>query len=195
MRILFVCTGNTCRSPMAKAIFKNKTDHEVQSAGVYAGFGQPASDMSLNVLREDGIELKHESQPVTDDLLEWADLILTMTKEHKRALDMQFPHYSEKSATLGEYVQADKEEAWEKLKKDYSDLEAIKLAMKQENAHGDPELGAAFKEKLQEIEKQELILSNQDISDPFGGSYDTYKKTFDELNKYLDLLAKKLDNR
>ncbi|CAJ1000913.1 MULTISPECIES: low molecular weight protein arginine phosphatase [Bacillales] len=106
-RILFVCTGNTCRSPMAEALFKAKaTDGqwEVRSAGVAAFDGQPASLHAMQVLAERGIDHDHQARRLNDDLVAWADLILTMTQGHKTMIQSMFPGAAEKVFTLREYV-------------------------------------------------------------------------------------------
>src|SRR5690625_5346403 len=56
------------------------------------------------VMEEKGIQMNHRSQSVTEDLLRWADLVLTMTAQHKHSLMIEFPHYQEKYFTLKEYV-------------------------------------------------------------------------------------------
>ena len=85
MNILFVCTGNTCRSPIAEAIAKdhfkkiNKT-HRVLSVGLQNIKKEPASSNSIEALEEWGLDLtRHKSKLVTRDLVKGADLVLTMT--------------------------------------------------------------------------------------------------------------------
>ena len=87
--LLFVCTGNTCRSPMAAAlarahVAKRGWSHvAVASAGVAAALGDPASEHAVTALRSRGIDLsEHESQPLTADLVRKADLILVMSNAH-----------------------------------------------------------------------------------------------------------------
>lgn len=105
MKILFICTGNTCRSPMAEALLNHKVpEFKVQSAGIYAGENERANQYAIEVLKDAGITCHHTSQSVTNELLNWADLVLTMTVQHKQLLVMQYPDDQEKYFTLKEYV-------------------------------------------------------------------------------------------
>ncbi len=112
MLVLFVCTGNTCRSPMAEGIFRQlvaerlgcKSDEvedrgiRVMSAGLAAMMGGPAAREAVAVLAESGIDLgSHESQPVTEVLVRHADLILTMTRSHRNALLAEWPDAAERT--------------------------------------------------------------------------------------------------
>lgn len=109
MNILFVCTGNTCRSPMAAAIMdkiavENDLDIFVESAGLFAEDGAAASEHAIAALEKYNIDLSaHRSQPVTEDLLRQSDLILTMTQGHKKLLEGMAPG---KVFTLKEYAGA-----------------------------------------------------------------------------------------
>lgn len=110
MNILFVCTGNTCRSPMAAAIMdkiavENELDVFIESAGIFAGEGDSASDNAIEALKQYSIDLSgHRTQPVTEDLLKQSDLILTMTEGHKKLIE---PLASGKVFTLLEYAGSD----------------------------------------------------------------------------------------
>ena len=92
MNILFVCTGNTCRSAMAAAIMnkiavENDLDVRIESAGIFAEIGQKASENAIKALEKYDIDLKeHLTKPVTDELIEKSDIILAMTEGHKMLL-------------------------------------------------------------------------------------------------------------
>lgn len=89
---------------MKRLAEKEKLKVEIQSAGVAAASGTPASVHTAKILRERGVELDHASQPVTPELVEWADLILTMTYSHKQVVIRQFPAAQQKVFTLKEYI-------------------------------------------------------------------------------------------
>ncbi len=97
MHLLFVCTGNTCRSPMAEAIARSMAaargldDLRVSSAGTSAWDGAPASDAALLVSMERGLDLNaHRAQVLSREVLATADLVLVMG-----------PHHLERAAALG----------------------------------------------------------------------------------------------
>jgi len=94
MRILFVCTGNTCRSPLSEAIARKiaiergLTDVEAMSAGTSAHDGAPASDGSLLVGLERNMDLGgHRAQTLNRDLFRQADLILAMGPHHLERIE------------------------------------------------------------------------------------------------------------
>lgn len=93
-RLLFVCTGNTCRSPMARALADRVLAErgweglEVRSAGLAALPGAPASGGSLRITARHGIDLSsHRSAQVDRDLVDWADLVLTMSPGHLAGIE------------------------------------------------------------------------------------------------------------
>ncbi len=106
MNIYFVCTGNTCRSPMAEALFQSKDlEHmKVRSAGIYAMNGSDISENAKQVIVENGIEYTHFSRSLSEDDLRWADLVLTMTTAHKNLLLNTYPFAADKTFTFKEYI-------------------------------------------------------------------------------------------
>ncbi|HEK9100993.1 low molecular weight protein arginine phosphatase [Bacillus pfraonensis] len=106
-RVLFVCTGNTCRSPMAEALLRHygKGNFEAKSAGVFANPGSDASLYAKNALAEKGIKAAHASQQITEELLEWADMVLTMTESHKQLVIGHYPSAGKKVYTFYEFVE------------------------------------------------------------------------------------------
>lgn len=107
MNILFVCTGNTCRSPMAAALFnkiavENDLDVRIESAGLFAVDGALASVGAYNAMKKYGIDLsEHRAKNITPKLLEQSDLVLTMTQAHKAQL---LPYAPEKVKTMTEFA-------------------------------------------------------------------------------------------
>lgn len=92
LTLLFVCTGNTCRSPMAEVIARDLAKDrglavEVRSAGIAADEASGASEGSLLVAMERGLDLsRHRSRQLTRALLDDADLVLTMGPSHLAAV-------------------------------------------------------------------------------------------------------------
>ncbi|WP_433773081.1 low molecular weight protein arginine phosphatase [Bacillus wiedmannii] len=101
-RVLFVCTGNTCRSPMAEALLRHHGEgkFEVQSAGVFAYPGSDASVYAKEALIEKGISINHASKQINEALLDWADIVVTMTENHKEIVLGNYPNIEQKVYTL-----------------------------------------------------------------------------------------------
>src|SRR5512136_838536 len=107
--ILFVCTGNVCRSPMAEGIFHQATQerrgaYQVLSAGLGAAEGQPPSPYAVQAVGELGIDISNtRSRMLTAELVEQADYILGMTHSHLDTVAMLYPQAAEKTFLLREF--------------------------------------------------------------------------------------------
>lgn len=114
-KLLLVCSGNTCRSPMAQGLLlKYIADlqakgiligYDVLSAGLYTIDGLPATPEALRVMLLEGIDIsKHRSKQIDADLMEKADLILTMTSRHSEELGKQYPEKRHRIFSVGEFI-------------------------------------------------------------------------------------------
>ena len=115
MFIVIVCTGNTCRSPMAEVTMRKLVAERLRcapsevegrgvviaSAGISATSGGPAAAEAIEVMKGRGLDLScHASQPLTEKLVRHADLILTLTSAHRQAIVRRWPEASVRTATL-----------------------------------------------------------------------------------------------
>lgn len=118
--VLFICTGNTCRSPMAEGIFRNATKgrgYQVFSAGVGAVNGLPPSTNAIRAVKELGIDISGQrSRVLSAGLVDEADYIFGMTHSHVEAVRLLYPHAAEKTFMLREF-----DDTLDEYEKDISD--------------------------------------------------------------------------
>jgi tRNA threonylcarbamoyl adenosine modification protein (Sua5/YciO/YrdC/YwlC family) len=115
MLIVIVCTGNTCRSPMAEAIMRRLTAEKlgcsgseveqrgvtIMSAGVAATAGGCAAPEAVETMRQHGLDIsRHETQPLTEKLVRHADLILTLTTGHRQQIVRRWPEAAGRTVTM-----------------------------------------------------------------------------------------------
>jgi protein-tyrosine phosphatase len=109
IELLFVCTGNQCRSPMAEVMLRRRFDERdidarVSSVGL-VGDGRPASESTIEVMTDLGHDLRdHVSRPLSQDAIERADLVLALAREHVRESVLLVPSAFGKTFTLKELV-------------------------------------------------------------------------------------------
>jgi protein-tyrosine phosphatase len=106
--IVFVCTGNTCRSPMAEGLLRAalpagwEEEVTVSSAGTHAWNGQPAASLAVKVLKEMGIDISgHLARIVTPDLINRASLIVALTADHMESMKAAVPGAGEWMIVMG----------------------------------------------------------------------------------------------
>lgn len=109
--ILFVCIGNICRSPFAEGLFtklvrqKEHQGFDAKSAGLLALPGNSATFLAQKVAADQGVDLaEHRAKPLSQKLVNWADLILVMENSHKVELVARFPEAADKTFLMRRFA-------------------------------------------------------------------------------------------
>lgn len=218
-KILFACSGNTCRSCMAENIFKRKTSKkdieasfEVESAGIYAIDGMGPSNEAVEVVKEQGGDLSsHKSRQLTPNMLDKADFIFTMTFSQKRDIIKLKPEAYRKTFVIKEFIDlCNKEEfktltelyrkegfMYEKLKafgdcEQAGDFDSNKLYKTKSDTNEAENQLYEIRKKINEFEKQ---VKDYEIRDPFGGTYYEYEKTYREIDSAIEYILEELKQR
>ncbi|QUH24968.1 low molecular weight protein arginine phosphatase [Serpentinicella alkaliphila] len=231
--ILFVCTGNTCRSSMAEALLKNKIEQlrnsgtsinnwdniKVISAGTAASPKQKASPQAIEIMAEKNISLKeHQSKQLTKGLIDEADIILTMTTNHKKVVLDMAPEVENKVYTLKEYIytlektdsildqmndifqkiQQKREQFIFKNQKRLDDLKKKREGLIRDLDVITWEIKKIEDDFLDEIgeEQDKLVLLKSklpdlDIVDPFGQPINVYRNSAKEIEECLEKFVEK----
>jgi protein-tyrosine-phosphatase len=113
MHVVFICTGNICRSPMAEGLLRKRWEENgydgliVSSMGIHGLDRQEASAFAREICEENNIDIaSHRSRKLDISELESSDLILSMEKVHKEFLKLFFPRFDDKNSLLGAWPDA-----------------------------------------------------------------------------------------
>lgn len=132
--ILFVCTGNTCRSAMAEGILKkilkerkeDNSSFNILSAGISALPGISPTPEAIKVMSEQGIDIsQHHAQELREEIIKKADLILVMENEHKEYIHKEFPFAQNKTFLLKKFTLNNKTESNQKNERNYEIIDPI----------------------------------------------------------------------
>ena len=110
MKIMFICTGNICRSAMAHVMLEKRAkeenkDIEVYSCGVFAENGDVSTEEAIETMQEYGIDLKkHRATNIRNSKIQEMDIILCATTSHKNNVIAMYPNLKEKVFTMKEYA-------------------------------------------------------------------------------------------
>lgn len=106
-RILTVCTGNICRSPLAEALLRRELSGfgmNIESAGIAALVGMPADSLAQQVAAEHGLDIsEHRARQLTRELMVSNDLILVLDETHEQWINRRFPEFRGKTFRLGKW--------------------------------------------------------------------------------------------
>ena len=113
-RIMTLCIGNICRSPLAQVLLARELPtHQVWSAGLTALVGSPADPTSVQIAQEQGLDLSaHRAQQVSSYMCQQAELILVMEQSHKAQLEQLYPQVRGKVFRLGQFGQFEIEDPY-----------------------------------------------------------------------------------
>src|SRR5579859_6767949 len=108
-RLLMVCIGNVCRSPMAVGVMQNMfPDFQTSSAGLDALVGSPADELAVALMNERGIEIgSHRARQISRSIALEADLILVMDRQQQKQLEQLYPETKGRVFRLGQWIDED----------------------------------------------------------------------------------------
>lgn len=221
-RVLFVCTGNTCRSSMAEALLRKMLTEDlgekaatiqVVSAGTGAIIGDIASPNAIEVMKTEGISLnEHRAKRVTPDMVNAADLVLTMTLDQKKAVLNLMPTANKKVFTLAEFAEGVKEiemlinqaeknrQHLEEKRRRYlehrspelEDLRRRMRALDGELRQIEQKMEQEIANEKRELEQIQAKLTSLEIPDPYGKNIEAYQVCAAEIKEKLKTVVAKI---
>ena len=175
--ILIVCSGNICRSPIAEGLLRRALERRlggtapvVGSAGTIAIDGAPAMPESIEAARERGVDIRtHTARPLTPELIDDADLVVTMAAEHRDEVRRLVPGAVPRTFTLKELTRV---------------LEALPAT--ESDLRLDTRIGAAAAARANGAPANRF---DEDVVDPLGMPLDTYRAIAWEIDEWTDRLV------
>lgn len=177
LAVLFVCTGNICRSPIAEGFLQDRSARllngavRVRSAGTWARQASPAMEESIQAAADRGVDISRStSSPIREEMIRDADLVLTMTTEQRDEVLGLVPEARDKTFTLKELV-------------------AVLGAMPAPAGADRDALLERIADAARLRDTASVTVADEDVSDPLGMSIDTYRAVAWEIETLVDALV------
>lgn len=176
VNVLFVCTGNVCRSPMAEGFLRHEAERRglglsVRSTGTHAWHGRAATFDGRRIMSELGVPIDdHRTLELDQELVDWADLIIGLSTEHVRDTKRSFPEVADRTFTLKGFC------------------ELLPSLPTYEDTESWLQAAAAQQDRAEAI-------ADPDVDDPFGERRKAYQRVATEIQGLIDVMAEGLERK